>query len=90
MTKKRKFSPSPAVCWLFVVVGSFALNRNNGRGTGDGVHRNLSRWICKNISPERCGESQSGRKVYSTLSYLMEQVNVQSRRCGAAGGRWHS
>ena len=61
-----------------VVVGSyFALNRNNTVQAMVSTETLQQMDLQNTVSLSGVVESQSGRKVYSTLSYLVEQVNVQ-------------
>lgn len=78
MTKKKKILSITCGVLAVVVVGSyFALNRNNAVQAIVSTET-LQRMDLQNtVSLSGVVESQSGRKVYSTLSYLVEQVNVQ-------------
>lgn len=78
MTKKKKILSITCGVLAVVVVGSyFALNRNNAVQAMVSTETLQQMDLQNTVSLSGVVESQSGRKVYSTLSYLVEQVNVQ-------------
>lgn len=78
MTKKKKILSITCGVLAVVVVGSyFALNRNNTVQAMVSTETLQQMDLQNTVSLSGVVESQSGRKVYSTLSYLVEQVNVQ-------------
>ncbi len=78
MTKKKKLLSITCGVLAVVVVGSyFALNRNNAVQAMVSTETLQQMDLQNTVSLSGVVESQSGRKVYSTLSYLVEQVNVQ-------------
>lgn len=78
MTKKKKIlSITCGVLAVVVVVSYFALNRNNAVQAMVSTETLQQMDLQNTVSLSGVVESQSGRKVYSTLSYLVEQVNVQ-------------
>lgn len=78
MTKKKKIFSITCGVLAVVVVGSyFALNRNNAVQAMVSTETLQQMDLQNTVSLSGVVESQSGRKVYSTLSYLVEQVNVQ-------------
>ena len=78
MTKKKKILSITCGVLAVVVVGSyFALNRNNAVQAMVSTETLQKMDLQNTVSLSGVVESQSGRKVYSTLSYLVEQVNVQ-------------
>ena len=78
MTKKKKILSITCGVLAVVVVGSyFALNRNNAVQAMVSTETLQQMDLQNTVSLSGVVESQSGRKAYSTLSYLVEQVNVQ-------------
>lgn len=78
MTKKKKILSITCGVLAVVVVGSyFTLNRNNAVQAMVSTETLQQMDLQNTVSLSGVVESQSGRKVYSTLSYLVEQVNVQ-------------
>lgn len=78
MTRKKKILSITCGVLAVVVVGSyFALNRNNTVQAMVSTETLQQMDLQNTVSLSGVVESQSGRKVYSTLSYLVEQVNVQ-------------
>ena len=78
MTKKKKILSITCGVLAVVVVGSyFALNRYNAVQAMVSTETLQQMDLQNTVSLSGGVESQSGRKVYSTLSYLVEQVNVQ-------------
>lgn len=78
MSKKKKIIAGACGVLAVAIVGGYlAVNQKNGAAVTVSTETLVPMDLQNTVSLTGVVESETGRKVYSTLSYLVESVNVQ-------------